>query len=69
MALDLILGYRTSQGINQQLHAGDPRADETITLLVSEDPTGLHQAAAVQINRDEAQLLVDHLRRAFLLER
>ncbi len=69
MALDLTLNYRNAAGQRHWLHAGDPRPDQTMTLLVSEDPAGVHKSAAVQLNRDEAQLLVDHLRRAFRLER
>lgn len=65
MALDLTLNYRNAAGQRQWLHAGDPRPDRTMTLLVSEDPAGVHKGAAVQLNRDEAKLLVDHLRQAF----
>mgnify|MGYP003489258940 FL=1 len=65
MSTDLTLKYRSASGDAQRVHLGDLRADGTMTLLASEHPAGLRGSAAVQIERDEAIQVINHLRQVF----
>lgn len=65
MSTDLSLKYRNFKGQQHWMHLGDLRADGTMTLLASEDPAGVHASAAVQIDRDEALQVINHLRQVF----
>ena len=65
MSTDLTLKYRSLTGERQWLHLGDLRGDGNMTLLASEHPAGLRASAAVQLERDEAIQVIDHLRQVF----